>query len=135
MTQEEDNWKDKFTQFRTLQQHSEQITEHIQQLHQQMFELDISTNAVKEIGSTDKDTEILAPLANGIFLKSTLQDNKKLIVNVGADTTVEKSGDEVVKLLESQHQKLDEKIMEAESVLHNVQMELMRIYEQVQAAE
>ena len=135
MTQEEDNWKDKFTQFRTLQQHSEQITEHIQQLHQQMFELDISTNAVKEIGSTDKDTEILAPLANGIFLKSTLQDNKKLIVNVGADTTVEKSVDEVVKLLESQHQKLDEKIMEAESVLHNVQMELMRIYEQVQAAE
>ncbi len=132
---EEENWKEKFAQFRNLQQHSEQITEHIQQLHQQMGELDISINAVSELSNTEKDTEILAPLANGIFIKSKLEDNQKLIVNVGADTTVEKTADEVVSLLEVQHKKLDEKIVEAESVLHNVQMELMRIYEQVQAAE
>src|SRR3989344_3999359 len=85
----------RYMQFQLLQQQLEQVNEHLQLLNQQAAELDISINAVNELGQTELDNEILAPISNGIFLKAKLIDNKKMIVNVGSDTTVEKTVPEV----------------------------------------
>jgi len=46
--------------------------------------------------------EILAPLANGIFLEAKLITAKKLKVNVGNGVVVEKSIPDTLKLLEKQ---------------------------------
>ncbi len=131
----EENWKEKLMEFQMLQQQAEQIAEHIQMLQQKQAELDISINAVKELGSTEAGTEVLAPIANGIFFKADLKDNQKLIVNVGSDTTVEKTVDEVVGLLEKQQEKMKEKVAEAEQVMEQVHGKLTAIYEIVKEAE
>ena len=122
----------KYIQFQQFQQQMQQISEHVEILHQQNEDLDISKNALEEIGKTKIDTEVLAPIANGIFFKAALKDNQKLILNVGSNTTVEKTIPEAVTLLIQQQKEIIERIAEAEKVLQDMNGQAMKIFEDVQ---
>ena len=135
MTVNNVNWQEKYTQFQMLQQHSEKINEHLELLQQRQAELDISKNAVAEIGKTAIGNEVLVPVADGIFIKAELRDNRKLIVNVGADTTVEHSVDHVVSLLEQQQQELLERIAEVEEVQAQLQSQVTTLYHEISQNE
>lgn len=129
---DEKNIQEKYMQFQQLQQHLEQITQHLEMLHQQQREIDVSIEALKELQDAKLNTEILAPVANGIFFKAELKDHRKLLVNVGTDVTVEKTIPEVIELLEEQKEKIIEKITEAESVFQELQGQGMKIYQEVE---
>jgi prefoldin alpha subunit len=131
MAQEED-MQQKYMQFQFLQQQMEEINQHLELLNQNLAELDISINAVKEIENTKPDTEILAPIANGIFLKAELKDNQKMIVNVGSDITVEKTPPQVVQLLEEQKNMIIQKMSETEVLSQELNKQAMKIFEEVQ---
>jgi prefoldin alpha subunit len=134
MTQEQD-WQEKYKHFQMLQEHIEQMTHHVQMLGQQSEELEISKNALVELTKTEIGTEILAPLSNGIFIKSNLVDNKKVIINVGSNTTVERTIPEAVELLEKEHVKIRTRVVEAEEMLQNLHQQTMKISQEVEAAE
>ncbi len=134
MTQEQD-WQEKYKHFQMLQEHIEQMTHHVQMLGQQSEELEISKNALVELAKTENGTEILAPLSNGIFIKSNLVDNKKVIVNVGSNTTVERTIPEAVALLEKEHIKIRTRVVEAEAMLQDLHQQTMAIHQEVEAAE
>lgn len=127
-----DNQKieEKYMQLQLLQQQAEQITEYVEKLQRQHQELDTSIEALTELQKTKVDTEILAPVANGIFLKAELKDNQKLIVNIGADAAVEKTIPEVLKLLEEQKGKIMENITEAEGVLQELHEHGRRLHQE-----
>lgn len=127
---DEKKMEEKYMQLQLLQQQAEQITEYVEKLQLQHKELDTSIEALTELQKTKVDTEILAPVANGIFLKAELKDNQKLIVNIGADATVEKSIPEVLKLLEEQKGKIMENITEAEGVLQELHEHGRRMYQE-----
>ena len=128
----EEQMKEKYMQFQAIQQQLEQVNEHLETLTQQNAEVDISINAIKEIGKTEQDNEILAPVANGIFIKAKLLDNKKLVVNVGSDTTVEKTVDEVVKLLEEQRKQMNKKMVEADEIMQELSSQAMKMYQEIE---
>tara|TARA_Y100000310_G_C20205672_1_gene588977 strand:+ start:117 stop:518 length:402 start_codon:yes stop_codon:yes gene_type:complete len=132
MTNEE-QMKEKYGQFQAIQQQLEQVNEHLEMLTQQSQEVDISINAIKKIGETKQENEILAPVANGVFIKAKLLDNQKLVVNVGSDTTVEKTVDEVVKLLEEQRNQVNKKMVEADSVMQELSSQAMKMYQEIEA--
>ena len=132
---DEQQWQEKYLQFQMLQQQIEKITEHVELLNQQNAELDISKSAVSKIGETPTDNDILSPVANGIFIKAKLTDNQKLIVNVGSNTTVEKTVAEVVGLLGEQQKEMSKKLLEAEGVLQDLQSQAMKIYEEVKSVQ
>ena len=127
--------EDKYMQLQLLQQQAEQITEYVQKLQLQQQELDASIEALAELQDTKPPTEILAPVANGIFLKAALQDNQRLIVNVGAEVATEKTIPEVIKLLKEQQKKITENLSEAEIVLRELQEQGRKMYQQVGADE
>lgn len=131
----EEQLQQKVLQFQMLQQQLEQVNQHLEMLTQQAAELDISINAVKEIGETKINNEILAPLAGGIFLKAELKENQKLIVNVGSGVTVEKTIPQVVELLQHQQVEISQKIVEADSVLQQLSSQAMKIYQEVQGSQ
>jgi prefoldin alpha subunit len=128
----EEEIREKFTEFQTLQKHIEHLNEQVEAMNQQGMELQISKNAIEEAGKTDKGTEVLAPIANGIFIKTKLEENEKFIVNVGYDVTVEKSGKEVISLLEEQEGKIVKKISEASEILKNLQTRAAAIFKEVE---
>ncbi len=122
-------------QFQMLQQHMEKINEHLEMLTQRQAELEISRNAVAEIGKTAVGNEILVPVADGIFLKANLLDNQKLIINVGADTTVEHSVDHVVGLLVKQQEEMIERIAEVEEIQVQLQSQVTAMYQEISQNE
>jgi prefoldin alpha subunit len=128
---EDDQIQQKYMQFKALQQQLQQIQEYQEALHTQQQELENSINGIRELAKVTVETEILAPIANGIFVKTKLKDNQQLIVNVGANVTVEKSLPEVINLLEQQNKELQEKIPMAEAVLQELQGQIQRAYEEL----
>ena len=131
----EKNVEDKYMQLQSVQQQVEQITEYVERLQQQRQELDLSIEALSGLQKIKSNTEILAPIANGIFLKAELKDNKKLIVNVGAEVTVEKNIPEVIALLEEQKTKITENMVEAENVFQQLQEQGRKIYQDLEEAQ
>ena len=128
----EEQVREKFMEFQTLQKHIEHLNEQVEMMNQQGIELQISKSAIEEAGKAKAGTELLAPIANGIFIKAKLENNERFIVNVGSDVTVEKTGKEVVKLLDEQETKIVKKIAEANELLQNLQMKAMAIFKEVE---
>ena len=138
MTEEAQNqqeMQEKFMMFQMLHKQIEQIQQHIEMMNQQKVELEISKNALETLGDTDVGTDVLAPVANGIFMKATLSDNQKLVVNVGSNVTTEKTVQEVIGLLGEQDQKVTDKIAEASQLLEQMQEQAMDVFKQVEAIE
>lgn len=131
MTNEE-QIQQKYMQFQVLQQQLEQLSQHLELLTQQNSELEISTSAVKKLGEAAEGNELLASVADGIFFKARLGDNKKLVVNVGSDITVEKTVPEVVELLERQKGEISKKMAEADALMQKLSSQAMEIYQEVE---
>lgn len=131
MTVNEEELKEKYMEFQLIQKQIEQISEQVGTLHQQNNELDLSINALNDLDKTKLNSEILAPIADGIFVKAELKD-KKLIVNVGANTTVERIIPEVITLLEKQKEEITKNTGEAEQVLEKFTQRAMKIYQEVE---
>ncbi len=128
----EEQMREKYMQFQMLQQQMEQVSQHLEMFNQQLAELDISINAVKELETAEKDNELLAPIADGIFFKGKLIDNKKLVVNVGSNVTVERTIPEVIVLLKEQKEETSKKMQEADEVMQHISKEAMKIYQEVE---
>ena len=128
---EEQDMKEQYMQFQLLQQQMEQISEHIEKLHQHNVEIEDSKEAIKELSKT-KLGEVLAPISNGIFIKANLTENQKLLVNVGAGTVVEKTSQDVIDLLEEQQKQLVNKINEAEQILQQLNSQAIQIYQKAE---
>lgn len=120
----------KYRQLQQLQQQVDQITEYVERMQGQRQELENSIEALTELQKTNINTEILAPIANGIFLKAELKDNQRLVVNVGAEVTMEKNIPEVLNLLAEQKEKIAENISEAETVLQELYEQGKRLYQE-----
>ena len=129
---EDQEHQNKYMQLQLIQQQAEQLSEYSQKLQIQLQEIENSLEALQELQFTKIDTEILAPVANGIFLKAALKDNQKLVVNVGAEVTAEKSIPEVITLLQEQKGKISDNIAEAESVFQQLQEQGRKIYQHLE---
>ena len=132
---EDQKTEDRYRQLQMIQQQAEQIAEYVQKLQLQLQEIENSLEALQELKDTALNTEILAPVANGIFLKASLQDNQKLVVNVGAEVTVEKTIPEVINLLQEQKEKITQNVSEAEGVLQELQEHVRRVYQEMGEAQ
>ena len=129
---EQEKLQQKYHHFKFLQEQLEQIAQQVQLLRQQYAELDAAKEAVEEIGKSPKNTEILAPIAEGLFMKVQLQDNTKVILNVGANAAVEKNVSEVRKILETQKQEMTLRMIEGEAVLEQLQQQVMKTYKEIE---
>ena len=128
----EEELKEKYMQFKMMQEQLEKLQEHGEMLKQRNSELDVTIESLKEIGKTKKDTEILAPLADGIFMRTQLKDNEKLILNVGADVVIEKNISDVMKLIEEQKKGITLKVIELDGFKQELQNQSMKMYQELE---
>ena len=135
MKEEEEQTKKKYMQLQMLQQQIEEVNTHLEMFAQNHSEMEISINAIKELDKTKIDNEILAPIANGVFLKAKLLDNKKLIVNVGSNITVERTIPEVIKLLEEQKKEAAQTLEAAQEVMQQLNTQGRMIIKEIEEIE
>ena len=87
-----------------------EIVEHIQQqlqmLEGQLGELETVKYALTEFDKAKKNDEVLVPIGAGIFIKTSVKEENKVVLNVGASTAVEKSVKDAVILVDKQIEEL-----------------------------
>ena len=138
------NQQEYFMQMQILGQEAEKLDQQMQMIEQQTIELAAVRDSIVSIkeSSSDKnkkESEILANLGKGIFIKADLKE-KDLYVNIGKDVIVKKTPDETLKIIDEQTKKMadgkiamTERIQQLQIEMNNLLMNAQK--EQAQAHE
>ena len=97
-----------YMQLTMLNQQTAEVQKQIQSIEEALQELEDSKKSIYEMTKAKKGKEVLVPVVPGIFIRTELKENQGFIVNVGAGTSVEKSNEEVQKLLDQQISQMQE---------------------------
>ncbi|MEK6812764.1 MAG: prefoldin subunit alpha [Nanoarchaeota archaeon] len=92
----------KYLEFQLIQQQLEQLQQQHLLAQTQVTQLRVVKDALEEVQKTPLKNEVLAPLGAGVFVKTTLQENAKVLMNVGAKTAVSKPIGEARGIVEKQ---------------------------------
>ena len=95
-----------YLELQMLGQKMQQLQEQLTQLEQQVVSVNDTSQSLDELGGVKDDTEILVPVANGIFVKARIADAQSLLVNVGSHVNVPKSIPEVKRLMAMQNEEV-----------------------------
>lgn len=118
----------KYSELQYMQQHLQQLNKQMQELEQKSQEIIAIKTAIEDLKSQKKDTELLVPISNGIFIKAKAVDMKNLLVNVGADVVVKKTPEDTKELLDTQSKEIDK-------YKKNIYEQMVMISEQIRLVE
>lgn len=96
-----------------LEQQIQQVQGFVEELENSLDQVASIKESLEELKNTKGNEEMLAPIANGIFIKAKMLDNQKLKVNVGNGAVVEKTIPETIALLEKQEEEIKKSMNEA----------------------
>jgi prefoldin alpha subunit len=107
----------KYMQYKILDEKLKELREQLQMIEQQIIEVMSTVQTIDDYSKIKDNSEVLVPLANGIFVKAILKKEDKLLLNIGSSTVVDKSLEETKDLIEKQktdlqamHQKMTDNI-------------------------
>ncbi|MFC1649015.1 prefoldin subunit alpha [Nanoarchaeota archaeon] len=112
-----------------LEQHMNQMQQHIQGLDEKIAEAQQLGKSLDELKVVKPGEEIMIPISNGIFATGKLTDVSKMRVNVGSGVVVEKTLEGTQALVEKQvvaMKKLKEQSQEQFQKLVDHAQELMQ---------
>ncbi len=95
----------KLIELSMLDEENKKIEQQMQLIEQQILNLQRLAIDLDEI-SQHEEAEFLASLGSGVFVKSKLLENKKVLINVGANCVLEKSCEEAKEIIAAQTEKL-----------------------------
>ena len=121
--------QDLMLELRALDEELKKLNSHLENMDGQLAELDESKQVVNKFSKLTKGEELRVPLASGIYIKASILDTKSLMINVGSNVTVEKTPEQVSKILDSQ---LEELSGYREQLVEQMKMLIARI-EEIQA--
>jgi len=78
----------------------QEMEQQFQAIEKFVLELQTTSSSLGELKETNANQETLSPIGQGIFVKSKLQDNKEVMVEIGAKVFAKKSIDEARALLD-----------------------------------
>lgn len=112
-------------QLQQMHQQMEDLSKQLEDLQEKQTSISITINAIQELKKTQKGEEILVPIADGIFVKTTLCDNSVAIVNIGKGITVEKPLDEVIEMVQGHETTIQESSVKLEEKMQEVSHNLL----------
>ncbi len=119
--------------FRIFEREIAQIQEQLQAIEQATLDLSQINFGLDEIPK-NKDSEILAPIGRGIFVKAKIISDE-LTVDVGEGTFVKKTIPETKKIILEQIEKLNNMKNDLENELEKINQEITNIMQEVQKKE
>lgn len=77
------------------------LNQQIQLIENGMMEIRSTLAALEAIEKNKVGAELIVPIGSGSFIRANLADNKKVLVGVGADISIEKTTDGAKALLDN----------------------------------
>jgi len=74
----------------------QQLQQNITNLEKHITELNKIDDNIETITKVELNQETLIPIGNGLFIRGTIKDTSKFIMNVGSGVCVEKTVDEAL---------------------------------------
>lgn len=108
-----------------LHEQMEQLSKQLQELQEKQSTISITLNAIKELETLEVGTDILSPIADGIFVKTKLEDNTKAIVNIGKGVTVEKNINEVLEMVKGHENNVSKNLIQIETQMQELSNNLL----------
>jgi prefoldin alpha subunit len=100
--------QEKYQQMQILDYQIKQLQKIIEGVDSQLLEMSNTAEALREFEKLKNNEEILFPIANGIFAKGKLSDNKILRINIGSNVVIEKSIADTIKMMDTQAKDIEE---------------------------
>lgn len=128
MQSKEDQLRRTIMELRMMENTAETYQERAQLLSNVRNNLRMAKKSLNDLKDVESETPILVPVGGDTFVNAQLGDIEKVIVNVGADVSVEME-------LENAISDIDERLKEIEEGYEAVQTQLSQILYQMQAHE
>jgi len=115
------------------------IDQQLKQLQEQAQSFENQVLSVKEVVQNLDDflkmkpgSKIFVPLQNGIFIEAQLGESKKVKINVGSNTVVEKSIQEAKEMMEKQLNAIEMYRLETSSQIEQLTRKLQELEKEAQ---
>jgi len=120
-------------QFQTYKNQLEEIKSHLSMIVEQKNQLQVAKEALEELTKTKKDSKILAPITQGIYIETKISNVEEVIVHSGAGVaskkniknTFESINEELKKLREYEKNIILQKNQLSTALIH-MQREIMK---------
>ncbi len=126
--------KQKLLELQVLDEHIKEVQQQFVLVSQKTKELNDIVEALSDLNSLKTDSEMLAQIGQGVFVKAKLGDTKDVVMNIGADTAIECSAEEAKKIIQEQATKLQgyllkikEKLEQATMYAQNIQQDILSL--------
>lgn len=94
--------KEAYVMISMIEQEMKNVTQQVQELNSKLIELEYIKISLDVFSQLKPGQEVLAPFANGIFIRTELKNSSELVVNVGSGTVVTKDVSQTKVLLDRQ---------------------------------
>jgi prefoldin alpha subunit len=128
--EQEQLFQEKYAELYNLDLNIRQVQQQLNAVNQQLLEVEAIIQSLESLKDIDKDADAFCMLTPGIFVKSKITDNEKVLLNVGGKAVVEKSVDEAKELLLSQSVELDSLSEELNIKLDEMSNKALKIQEE-----
>lgn len=129
-----DELQRKYIEFQMIKQQVEQLQQQLQKFEAQSEELGSVIASLESFKKLKRGSEMLVPLASGIFAYAELKESQMVRVNVGSNVSVKKSVDDTAKLVKDQISEIENYKMTLQNNLeqmmeyaHHLQHDLMEL--------
>ncbi|MAF51125.1 MAG: prefoldin subunit alpha [Nanoarchaeota archaeon] len=102
----------KMMELQIMNQQSEQLRQQLAGLEEQMANLRNLEESLSNLEKEKVGKNMYTPLSSGVFVKARLEDNKEVLVAVGAGVVVKKNVKEARSMLKDQEKKMELVLMQ-----------------------
>lgn len=122
----------KYMELQMMNSHIKQSQKQLKDGVRQTVELQKIKDNFEELKKIEEDTEIMASLAPGIFVKANIKSPQKILLGVGDGVVVEKHVDDGKKLLDQQIDGLNKMIDELKKEIQENIFKFQKLQQEVQ---
>ena len=90
----------------------------------------LASNAIQNV-PTDSEVESFMPVGIGVYIKALVPPVKKLLINIGADVTIEKNKEDAINYIESKIKEFEVAVRQLVSQKEQISMRMEQIQRQV----
>ena len=127
--------KEKYMEFQLYQQQLEQLQKYAEQLESKHKEYTVTEESLGELENVKQGTEILVPLAEGIFVKAHIADAEQFVVNIGAGVSCEKARKDVIAIVKDQLTEMADARGKITDKITEINMKMMAIAHEMENME
>jgi len=129
--------QEKYFEFQILKQHLEEIQHRKAMFNQKSEEINRARETLGDLKDIKPGKDIFAQLGGGMFVRTSLRDNKEVLMDAGANVIVSKSVEEAREFIDGKLKEFDGALRDIEGTLskageqlHSIQKEILALNEE-----